>query len=81
MPLHSGTEHFIINRLKFYTGCGDKCDKLEEVFVHLKSNKKIRLDPFLILKNKGDIRDFVFFFCKTSFPQKNLLITHNCARL
>lgn len=76
MPLHSGTEHFIINRLKFYTGCGDKCDKLEEVFVHLKSNKKIRLDPFLILKNKGDIRDFVFFFCKTGVFLKRTVINN-----
>lgn len=38
----------------------DKCDKLPGVFIHLKSNKKVPLDSYTILKNKGDI--FAFFW-------------------
>lgn len=40
---------------------GDKCDKPQGVFLHIKSNKKVPLNPSLIHNNKGDILVFVFF--------------------
>lgn len=64
-----------VSHLSLYSVFGGIYDKVQGVFLQLKSNRKVHLDPCPLLKNEGDILIFVFFG-NTSFPPKKKKLSY-----